>query len=182
MFAPQPDAPMLLFVQNAAEAQDVLAFYGVHTAAWSTSFEPVVGKQIPPVGTPYPDARAKREPDPKRERDYYGRDYRGRDYDARDHYGRDGYGRAKPERSRSPRRGAVDTRRPRSRSRTPEPARSPYPVYVVDVVHLYHTMMSMPDDRVLVAAVAEKLGVRLEGAPDAPLPGSVGWCAGNECW
>lgn len=154
-FASNLDAPILLFVQNASEAMDILRFYGVDTSDWAIIFEPIVGKDLLNVGDRLP------KEDPAKQEDGRGR------YDQ-------GYARERSsDRSRSPKRGASSSR-PRSPPRSIK-----HSVYVVDIERLYATMRRMPQQGLSVPQIAGDLDVKLE--PPENVPVSNGWCAGNEC-
>ena len=155
----------MLFVQDADEALDVLAYFGVDTSRWTTSMEPILGKRPLRIGAVYEEQRA-----PKRDDDRY--HSRGRSNSFHDN------NRFKSERSRSPHRRGDGYKRERSPLRPFD-----HPTYVVDVPQLYEAMKSISAiAEINLANMAEELDVKFHDAQGNPiLNGGGGWCAGNEC-
>ena len=163
-FKHKDGAPIILFVQDAVEALDVLTYYGVDTRSWDTHFEPVLGRPVLEVGEKYSERY-----EPKQEDRYAFQ--RGRSQS----YHRDN--KVKPERSRSPQRRGGSGQRARSPLRREEPS-----VIVVDVPQLYETMRSIPPTDKTLLQIAEHLLVKLPDSGGNLLPDNgTGWCAGNEC-
>lgn len=149
---------MILFVKDTEWALAVLRFFGVDTSAWSTAFEPLLGKE--PVQ--HPRGRSRDDEDFRMQRNY--RDQQ-----------------AKSGRSRSPRRDPIAKfKRPAS----PPPTRSPHPVYVIDIFNSFSAMCDMPvrPESETINSIAAKLGVQNDPVPDGRPSSSdkQAWCAGNE--
>ncbi|KAI0345265.1 hypothetical protein BDW22DRAFT_1426940 [Trametopsis cervina] len=153
--------PVLLLVHDVKWTLLVLKFFGVDTTEWCMGVEPVLGRQILKV--------------PPAQDSYSG-------YEGRSSNRYQDVQRYKSERSRSPRRGGPSGGRNRS---PPMQAKSPYPVYLVDVKSMYAAMKQVSEfGDASVPAIAHALHVNYERpGREAQIIGgyaSRGWCAGNE--
>lgn len=163
-FKHEDGAPIILFVNDAEEALDVLSYYGVDTRSWTTHLEPVLGRPVLQVRERYSERH-----EPKQEDRYGGPRGRSNSY-----YGGN---KVKSERSRSPQRRGNSYQRARSPLHREEPS-----VIVVDVPGLYETMKSCPPTKDTLLKIAEHLQVKLPDSNGKFMPNNgTGWCAGNEC-
>ena len=160
-FAPQSDGhtpcPIILFVYDSKMTRAVFKKFGVNTSRWVDGMRDLLYHQAESG----PHNRLSEDPRPF------------------DRTGRRSTGR---ERSRSPRRNAPGDPRP-VRARSPL-QRGPPPVYLVDVQHLYRTLIYTPCKEDTLLSNAKALCTSLVKPDDDPTLYEDGdvqrWCAGRD--